>query len=70
MEGCELIDPVGYYIAPRRGLRGGKVTWAQMARWLNIRTLGFQYKQNSLWVLYDVLGMDVLHRIRGFSEDP
>ena len=58
-EGCgELMDSIGYYIASRPSVRGGKATWEQMSRWLDVRTLGFQYRQDSLWVLFGRLGLD------------
>ena len=74
MEGCELIDPagcvpVGYYIAPRRGLRGGKVTWEQMARWLDVRTLRHRHQRDSLWVLFGRLGLDELNHVKEFCAD-
>ena len=69
MEGCELIDPVGYYIASRPGVRGGKVSWAEMESWLNVRTLGYQYKRDSLWVLFGSLGLDELHHMKEFCAD-
>ncbi len=66
-----LSEPMGihYYIATRPGVRGGKATWEQMSRWLDVRTLGFQYRQDSLWVLFGRLGMDELYRIREFCTD-
>ena len=74
MQGCgELmamdLDSVGYYIAPRRGLRGGKMSWAEMERWLDVRTLGYQYKQDSLWVLFGRLGMAELYHVKEFCAD-
>ena len=80
MQGCgELmamdLDSIGYYIAPRaaragrRGLRGGKVSWAEMERWLDVRTLGYQYKQDSLWVLFGRLGLDELQPRKEFCAN-
>ena len=63
------LDSVGYYIASRPGVRGGKVSWAQMARWLNVRTLGYQYKQDSLWVLFGRLGLDELYHVREYLRN-
>lgn len=59
---------MGFYIASRPGVQGGEVTWEQMARHLDIRTLGYQYKQDSLWVLFGRLGLDEVHHIRGYIE--
>ena len=64
------LDSVGYYIASRPGVRGGKVSWAQMARWLDVRTLSYRLKRDSLWVLFETLGMDLLLHIRGYGSDP
>lgn len=57
----------GFYIASRQGIRGGAVTWKQMERHLDVRTLGYQYRADSLWVLFGKLGLDDLHRIREFQ---
>ena len=64
------LDSVGYYIAPRPGVRGGKVDWAQMERWLDVRTLSYRLKRDSLWVLFDTLGMDLLLHVRGYGGGP
>ena len=65
----ELSVSIGYYIAPRPGVRGGKVSWAEMERWLDVRTLGYQYKQDSLWVLFGRLGLDELYHVKEFCAD-
>ena len=64
----ELSVSIGYYIAPRPGVRGGKATWEQMSRWLDVRTLGFQYMQDSLWVLFGRLTLDELRHIKEFGS--
>ena len=54
-----------YFIESRPGVKGGEVTWEQMARHLDIRTLAF-YHQTHVAVLFGRLTLELCVNIARF----
>lgn len=50
---------------PLFGVRGGRVSWFEMSRWLDIRTLAWWSKE-AVWVLYGKLGMDEIWHVKTY----
>ena len=54
---------------PRYFIRGQEVSWPEMKRWLNIRTLAWWSREAAVWVLFGKLGLDEIRRISYCSVD-
>ena len=48
--------PPRFFIQPRAGVKGGEVTWEQMARHLDLRTIA--YYSNTAYVLWGCLSLE------------
>ena len=57
---------IRYFIESRPGVRGGEVSWARMARHLDLRTLAF-YKA-PVYVLYMIFSVEECIEIARFME--